>query len=66
MPPAGILQVNAAVRELAQDRQLGLMDWQLMLHQGWPRATALRDDMHPRDGFNHVAGNIILNALAVL
>ena len=57
---------NAAIRSLAHEKQLGLMDWDSMVHLGWPRELILFDDVHPRRSVNTYFAQLWLHALAVL
>eukprot|EP00966_Prymnesium_polylepis_P004465 102665-Prymnesium_polylepis.1 len=63
MPLPKIAMLNAAIREVAHQLQLGLADWEQMVHLGWERSAVLYDDIHPLKPINDAFGNIYLNAL---
>ena len=63
--PARFVQhTNSWVRQLSQKLDIGLADWDHMLHSGWARNQVLHDDVHPMLAFNYAAANIYLSMLA--
>jgi hypothetical protein len=58
---------NSWLRYVAWEMgDVALVDWDRMLHTGWPRESVLADDMHPLFFFNHAMANIYLNAVSKL
>ena len=61
-----ISHANAAMRVVAAEQNLPLVDWDIMAHRGWSRNEILADDMHPKVVFNRAVATVYLNALAAL
>jgi hypothetical protein len=61
-----ISHANAAMRVVAAEQNLPLVDWDIMAHRGWSREGFLADDMHAKVGFNRAIATVYLNALAAM
>jgi hypothetical protein len=61
-----VTRVNTATRTVARQMQIGLADWEAMVHLGWPRDAVLFDAHIPRRNVLNAVGVVYLNALAAL